>query len=606
MKQIYLKFSMLLLFVMVGLNVFAEDVVYKTALFGANYNSKKVQSYSDKFSSTNNGFTVDVENFNNNQNVWEFIKAGSKSASYVATISTAASIDKAVTKIVVTIDAIIAESVNKITLYSGTSEESITTEEGTFEKAKGEQAIKISSPSANKYYKISFDCKTGTSNGLVQVSKVEYFIDGTDVSVPSLSSISLSGTLAKNTYIVGESFEYDGLKVTANYDGNSSVDVTSSVDWAIDPATFSEAGSKNVTVSVSYNGKSASATYSVEVSEAPIEPAPTGVRYRYQKIASKDDIKVGETYLIVCEAENTAMGSQSTDRRYNASVEINNNEIYTEVNVSGKPYEVTLGNDNSNYTMILSDGTYLGNGSASGNNLRGVIKVASGYHWTIEYSNGDVVMTTDHTTPRILCVNTDNKSDSYATYKSASSYKAVTLYKRIIPTITLNASGYATFSYASDVEISGANVYTAKIDKDKIVCTKVEGNKVPAYNGVLLYGEPSATVSILPTVNAPAINDNALKATTVEGGLATGEPAYVLSGDTFKNYTGDSFAENKAYFAQSDIQAKVISIVMDESTSINLVKETEANTPAYNLQGVRVVPSTKGFVIINGKKFYNK
>lgn len=183
-------------------------------------------------------------------------------------------------------------------------------------------------------------------------------------------------------------------------------------------------------------------------------------------------------------------------------------------------------------------------------------------------------------------------------------------YCTLVPlsTITLNASGYATFSYASDVEISGANVYTAKIDEDKIVCTKVEGNKVPAYNGVLLYGEPNATVSILPTDDAPALSDdNALKATTVGGGLAESVPAYVLSGDTFKNYTGTSFTENKAYFVKSDIQqAKVISILMEESTSINLVKEIGANAPAYNLQGVRVAPSAKGFVIINGKKFYNK
>lgn len=42
-----------------------------------------------------------------------------------------------------------------------------------------------------------------------------------------------------------------------------------------------------------------------------------------------------------------------------------------------------------------------------------------------------------------------------------------------------------------------------------------------------------------------------------------------------------------------------------EATSISSVSTT-LETPAYNLQGVRVAPTAKGFVLKNGKKYFNK
>lgn len=168
---------MLLLCLVVGLSsAWGEDAVYKTAFFGSSYNSKGVSSYTGTFSATNDGFTVDIANFNNNNNGWSYVKTGNKTNATVGTITTNAAIDKAITKVVVTIDAVTATSVNSIKLYSGTSSSSITTEEGSFTAETGAQTVTISSPTADKYYKIAFDCKKGSSNGLVTVSKVEYYV----------------------------------------------------------------------------------------------------------------------------------------------------------------------------------------------------------------------------------------------------------------------------------------------------------------------------------------------------------------------------------------------------------------------------------------------
>ena len=149
-----------------------ETVTY-TALFGSEYNSKSVQNYTSTWSATNNKFTVDIVNWNNNQHKWNYIKAGSKNAASVATITTHAAISEAISKVAITIDAVTASSINSITLYCGDSADACTTSLGTFTIATGEKSVTISSPTSNKFYKISADCKQ-SSNGTLTVSKVVY------------------------------------------------------------------------------------------------------------------------------------------------------------------------------------------------------------------------------------------------------------------------------------------------------------------------------------------------------------------------------------------------------------------------------------------------
>ncbi len=150
----------------------ASSVSY-TALFGSSYNSKSLSSYSNSWSATNNGFTVDLANWNNYNNNWAYIKAGSKNAASVATITTNAAITEAITTVTITIDAVTENNINSITLYCGNSASDCETSLGTFSIATGDQSVSISSPANNKFYKISVDCKK-SSNGSITVSKVVY------------------------------------------------------------------------------------------------------------------------------------------------------------------------------------------------------------------------------------------------------------------------------------------------------------------------------------------------------------------------------------------------------------------------------------------------
>ena len=179
-------------------------------------------------------------------------------------------------------------------------------------------------------------------------------------------------------------------------------------------------------------------------------------------------------------------------------------------------------------------------------------------------------------------------------------------YPRITRTITLNSSGYATYSNDHDVEISGAKAYTAELDfaTPKITCHEITSNKIPAGNGVLLYGDAGATVTLSYTTGAEALSNNNLKATTdSEGNLASkteGHDYYALSGDTFKTLTGD-FVHHKAYFEVSTgvVQARSMRIAF--AGDITGVANVEAAEAA--VKDGKFIENGKLVIVKNGKKF---
>lgn len=80
-----------------------------------------------------------------------------------------------------------------------------------------------------------------------------------------VESIAIGGTLATTEYWVGDDFKTDGLTVTATYDDASTEDVTAKSTLAATPATLSEAGEQEVTVTATYGTLTATAPYNVTV-----------------------------------------------------------------------------------------------------------------------------------------------------------------------------------------------------------------------------------------------------------------------------------------------------------------------------------------------------
>ena len=125
---------------------------------------------------------------------------------------------------------------------------------------------------------------------------------------------------------------------------------------------------------------------------------------------------------------------------------------------------------------------------------------------TITYEGNELVITVDGTeAKRINLSSVDNVEITYGIK---------------YPLVTLNEYGYATFSFKTDVQLSSTVVkaYTAEVVGNHLVCTKVADGLIPAGNGVLLVGQPSATAQIVGYENAPALTKNDLIATTTAVG----------------------------------------------------------------------------------------
>ncbi|MBQ8143042.1 MAG: InlB B-repeat-containing protein [Bacilli bacterium] len=168
--------------------------VYKTALFGAEYNSGKIGGYSNNWTATNDGFTVSLTNWNNNNNGWNYVKAGSKNNASIGTITTNAAIDKAITNVIVTVDAITASSINSLKVYCATDAEfTANVQTIKVDAAPGELNFAITSPAANLFYKFEADCKKGSSNGLITVSKIEFCTEVTAAEGEGKITYNLDG-----------------------------------------------------------------------------------------------------------------------------------------------------------------------------------------------------------------------------------------------------------------------------------------------------------------------------------------------------------------------------------------------------------------------------
>ena len=159
---------------------------------------------------------------------------------------------------------------------------------------------------------------------------------------------------------------------------------------------------------------------------------------------------------------------------------------------------------------------------------------------------------------------------SKETYSATDGWRDFVNVEEVEGKVNLNSNGYATFSYNSDVKIEGAEVYTATKNGNRIKCTKAE-QTVPAYNGVILKGEPNAEVMLLSSTNLSDLIGNELKATTLATGTAASETALVLSGKTFVNYTGGDFVADKAYMPYDGNSANTIEMVFDDATVVNSI-----------------------------------
>ena len=158
-------------------------------------------------------------------------------------------------------------------------------------------------------------------NGQVLSVEITYN-EGSPEPQKTVKSLAITGEPAKVAYETGESFNPEGLTVTATYDDESTADVTADATWTFDPAVFNTTGSVTVTALAAYGGKDDIAEYTVTVSAKPltltITPA-TGTYTSAQTVTIEANNAVGDVAIYY-----TTDGSDPADgaNEYTAPFEV--------------------------------------------------------------------------------------------------------------------------------------------------------------------------------------------------------------------------------------------------------------------------------------------
>ena len=151
--------------------------VYTVSFVKANCGKGSTDYVSGKaWTNTTDGLTYSIVNCANNNNGWDFIKAGSKNKDSIGTITTDKPFAEAIAESTIKIDAVTPTSINSIKLLVSTSADFTTDTTTSYDVnvAKGEQTTKITTPVANAYYRYVIDCKKASKNGPIQISKITF------------------------------------------------------------------------------------------------------------------------------------------------------------------------------------------------------------------------------------------------------------------------------------------------------------------------------------------------------------------------------------------------------------------------------------------------
>lgn len=164
---------------------------------------KEINGYDKTWKATIGEDVWTIENFNTYQwNGWKFIKCGRKKVTSIASITSPA-IDQPISNIVLTIDNITKDKINSIKLQVATDAGCNNVTEVISAKIEDGDLIFVPTKSAvNNYYKFIFDCQAGSKNGLIQVSKIAYYIayykvGDTPVIVDITNTAETAYTIAK-------------------------------------------------------------------------------------------------------------------------------------------------------------------------------------------------------------------------------------------------------------------------------------------------------------------------------------------------------------------------------------------------------------------------
>ena len=173
-------------------------------------------------------------------------------------------------------------------------------------------------------------------------------------------------------------------------------------------------------------------------------------------------------------------------------------------------------------------------------------------------------------------------------------------------------SNLATFSapFATVIPTGVKAYYVSTADNTKATMKAVEGEAIPANEGVLLTSESAEAVTMVPATDEAlaTIENNKLgNSAGADKTIAEGDNAYILAKGAnvtafYKGKIGSTLKANKAYLTLDVAGGEAISMNFGGNvTGINqIVNAEQNNAPVYDLTGRRVVRTVKGGLYIKG------
>lgn len=150
-------------------------------------------------------------------------------------------------------------------------------------------------------------------------------------------------------------------------------------------------------------------------------------------MTTADELTAGYGYIIVCEEANTALAESGNNIRNGAAVSISGNEITTEVNKEGKPYQLILGTADGAYTFYdATEKVYLSLNSSDNKLGNATDADTENAQWTINLNGGNAEIGNKAYPDRYI--NYNKTSPRFACYKTTSKQAAVSLYKNTVST----------------------------------------------------------------------------------------------------------------------------------------------------------------------------
>ena len=193
------------LFVVLALSLFSFSVVAEEAILSNSFTAETMQSsvssYTTEWKNVD-ATTLTLFGFNNNSKAWAYVKCGRKSDPSTATITTGKMTQK-VTKVVVKVDNVLDASKVKTACLEVATDAGFTADvqKVTVTIAKGDLAYVVPTPAENCYYRLTYDCIAhGTKNGIVQISKIDFYYELTGAEVEATAITLDKTTLALEQY----------------------------------------------------------------------------------------------------------------------------------------------------------------------------------------------------------------------------------------------------------------------------------------------------------------------------------------------------------------------------------------------------------------------